>query len=261
MDPFFGPGREETLARLYASSPALPITLGDGMPSFVIECRSGTWLLAPLRLDPAAGALAAAEPVFETRSKAEFVRWLELWPWLGTGVPRAAPPTSATVTEVTVEFDHLALPHRTVFRWARPAEGLALERVAVEAEREIGSTTQTLEVPAHLWWEFLDVLRTVFPEEAEKTAADAPPPALPPRDPDATAEYFRLPPRLQAARHISDVPTVPEQVVDTNAFLRGHIRLGEQDRLCTTMLTGPQALELLTFMLEFAAEYGLSLPS
>jgi hypothetical protein len=93
--------------------------------------------------------LETAEPVFSTSSKSEFLRWLELWPWLGTGERRAA-PTHPEPDAVELDFENLAADHRTVFRWSKAAERRAVVPISIEILRGGLSSTETANAPAHL---------------------------------------------------------------------------------------------------------------
>lgn len=152
---------------------------------------------------------------------------------------------NAEVTEIELEFEHLALQHRTVFRWTRAAEPMTAERVDIELERDDAIAREWFEPPSHLWAEFIEALEAVFPQ---KVAAS----------PDATVE---APPEFFPSLGVTpDARTVPQRVVNSVQFLRCRVHFVGPAGHRQTELSGKTALELMTFVFDFATAFGVALP-
>lgn len=277
MQPFFGPDREEALELLRGKDAVehLPITLGDGMPSYVIDTHDDRWVLIPLQLDEEAahrvGQQAAVDsglwswdflqrgdPIYATPSKSEFVRWLEVWSWLGTGVPRAAPQTSDEVTACELEFENLMRGDRLIFSWARSPDAPALETLHATVETEGATYDEQAQIPAHLWSEFVDVLR-------EHTFETVPMPGS--ADADSTRPDLIVSQRLlrevEGVRPEPAGRTVDGLNLDPARYVACTIRLAIADEgRVECRLEKAEAHELREFVIAFAADYGLEhLPS
>jgi hypothetical protein len=276
MQPFFGPDREETLQLLRRDDAAerLPITLGDGMPSYVIDTLDGRWVLIPLLLDDDAARevqeaaavdsglwswdfLQRAEPIYATPSKAEFIRWLEMWSWLGTGVPRAARAGAHEVTAVELEFENLMDGTRNVFSWTRSPDSPALETLHVLVEQKSRSASESVEVPAHLWAEFVDVLRT--------HCGEAKPPPAPVAESDVTRPNLivsqRLLREIGGGQPDAAGRTVDGINIDPSRYVICSMKLAVTNgRRAQCKLKREEASELLDFVVGFATEFGLNLP-
>ena len=264
MEPFFGPQREETLSLLESEDVQLPITLGDGVPSFRIEQRGGLWMLCPLVIDHDAASdlqqsvvdnsglytwdfVASAEPIFATRSRAEFVRWLRMWPWLGTGLRRAA-PKHARPESVTIDFEHLDRSERTTLRWRADDDMPAEETIEVMVVRDGAVARESVESPAHLWDELVDVMLTIFSPTTQHL-----------RDP-ATVPQIRVPEAIK--RQTPGRESTPTRPVNLPAdqFLNASIQIVTAGVEHRAELRGESAREVLEALFFFAAELGVPLP-
>jgi hypothetical protein len=262
MDPFFGPQREEALALLESDDVSLPIVLGDGIPSFRIERRDGLWMLCPLVVDYDAAVglqqsvvddsglytwdfVTSAEPIFATGTRDEFLRWLRNWPWLGTGLRRAA-PKHPRPDSVEVVLEHLERRERTVLRWSADLDRPAVETIEVVMVRGDATARESIEAPADLWDELVDVLVTIF--EPTTPIDDATMPQI--RVPDAV---MRQTPGREA------IPTKPMNL-SADEFLNARVQIvcAGEDRHAE--LKGEEARQILDTLFFFAAELGLPLP-
>lgn len=266
MAPFVGPSREIVLNLLRSGQARLPMSLGIGVPQYMIDCRAGRWMLIPVQIERTPNPMAAGHgfqppsaraksldegaPIFESSNVAEFAEWLETWPW--PGEPQRERVEGAT--DAVLIFENVAIGETTTFAWSHDSDA-PTAHVNVSMVRAVGATTGTFDVPHELWAEFLDLL--VERAKVERKIVydtDDTIPGL-----EVPAEVRSAIARMQATAP-SDV-TAPHEIVVDLDFWRCSVRINDGDLgQLEADLKGEEALKLMSFTFDFAEEFGLGIP-